>query len=330
MNIKLLTISVAAYNVEKFIRQSLDSLVVPEVMDEIEVLIVNDGSNDSTSAIAHEFETMYPRTFRVIDKENGGYGTTVNRSISEAKGLYFRLLDGDDWLDRDGLIDLVRQLRAGKADAYLTPRYVVRDGSDEKTLEDNAWYQLECRTFSSEEMTFASTLGMWFITVRTANLRDHPYDLPAHTLYTDQIFTVRSLAHSRTFQICPKPLYCYRVGRDGQSVSRESRIRHIEDQKRSVKMCLDYFANQDGIPEQNRAIVVDRVARYYNLLIKTLLLLPASTEAWHEIKALDSFAKSKYPEVYSKACQSKKFNLVRSFGYLGYWPIAIRGIDNWE
>ena len=86
MKEKLLTVSIAAYNVEQYLRQALESLVVPEVMDEIEVLIVNDGSTDTTSAIGHEFEKKYPETFRVIDKENGGYGTTVNRSVSEARG----------------------------------------------------------------------------------------------------------------------------------------------------------------------------------------------------------------------------------------------------
>jgi glycosyltransferase involved in cell wall biosynthesis len=327
---KLLTVSIAAYNVEQYLRQALESLVVPETMDEIEVLIVNDGSADSTSAIGHEFEKKYPETFRVIDKENGGYGTTVNRGISEARGVYFRLLDGDDWFDREGLLDLVQRLHSGDADVYLTPRYVCREGSDEKTLESNDWYQFECRTYGSDEMSFGTSLGMWFITVKTDLLRSHPFDLPAHTLYTDQIFTVRSLAHSQTFQICPRPLYCYRVGREGQSVSRESRIKHIDDQKRSVGMCLDYLATQDDLTEDNRAILVDRVARYYNVLIKTLLLLPASKATWNEIKALDAATKSKYPDVYSKACQSKKFGVVRFLGHIGYWPVAMRGIDNWE
>lgn len=330
MKEKLLTVSIAAYNVEQYIRQALESLVVPEVMNDIEVLIVNDGSKDSTSAIAHEFEKKYPETFRVIDKENGGYGTTVNRNISEAAGVYFRLLDGDDWFDREGLVDLIGRLRSGDADVYLTPRYVVREGGDEKTLENADWYHLDCRTYSSDEMSFGTSLGMWFITVRTALLRNHPFDLPAHTLYTDQIFTVRSLAYSQTFQICPKPLYCYRVGREEQSVSRESRIKHIDDQKRSVSMCLDYLATQDDLTRQNRAILIDRVARYYNVLIKTLLLLPASKATWNEIKVLDAATKSKYPGVYSKACQSKKFGMVRCLGHMCYWPIAIRGIKNWR
>ena len=100
---KILSVSIASYNVEKFIRKALDSCCIPEIMDRLEVIVVNDGSTDSTLEIAREYETKYPETFRVIDKINGGYGSTVNASIRVAAGRYFRLLDGDDWFDRDGL-----------------------------------------------------------------------------------------------------------------------------------------------------------------------------------------------------------------------------------
>ena len=94
---KILTVSVAAYNVEKFIRNTLDSCIAEEIMTDLEVLVVDDGATDATAEIVREYEDKYPQTFRLIHKENGGYGTTVNRSMQEASGKYFRLLDGDDW-----------------------------------------------------------------------------------------------------------------------------------------------------------------------------------------------------------------------------------------
>ena len=87
---KILSVSIASYNVEKFIRKALDSCCIPEIMDRLEVIVVNDGSTDSTLEIAREYETKYPETFRVIDKKNGGYGSTVNASIRVAAGRYFR------------------------------------------------------------------------------------------------------------------------------------------------------------------------------------------------------------------------------------------------
>ncbi len=94
---KLLTISIAAYNVEGYIRNTLDSLIVPEILDKLEVFIVDDGGNDNTLQIAREYESKYPETFHAVHKENGGYGSTVNYSIAHATGKYFKLLDGDDW-----------------------------------------------------------------------------------------------------------------------------------------------------------------------------------------------------------------------------------------
>ena len=111
MGNKMLTVSVAAYNVASFLRETLESCVIPEVLDDLEVIVVNDGSTDETARIAEEYQKRYPLTFRLINKENGGYGTTVNRSIEEAKGKYFKLLDGDDRFNQKGLRQLVEFLR---------------------------------------------------------------------------------------------------------------------------------------------------------------------------------------------------------------------------
>ena len=96
---KTLTVSIASYNVEKFLRETLDSLCSPDIIEDIEVIIVNDGSKDSTVSIAREYVKKYPESFILIDKENGGYGSTINSSLSIANGKYFRILDGDDWVD---------------------------------------------------------------------------------------------------------------------------------------------------------------------------------------------------------------------------------------
>ena len=93
---KVLTVSIAAYNMESYIRQTLNSLIVPEILEKIEVLVVDDGGTDGTLAIAKEYETKYPITFHAIHKENGGYGSVINKSIELATGKYFKQLDGDD------------------------------------------------------------------------------------------------------------------------------------------------------------------------------------------------------------------------------------------
>lgn len=96
---KILTIIIPTYNMEKYLRHCLDSLIVPN-MDKVEVLMINDGSKDSSSAIGHEYQNRYPKTFRVIDKENGNYGSCINRGLKEATGKYVKVLDADDSFDQ--------------------------------------------------------------------------------------------------------------------------------------------------------------------------------------------------------------------------------------
>lgn len=88
---KILTIIIPTYNMEKYLRRCLDSLIIDEEgMKQLEVLVINDGSKDSSSQIAHEYQDKYPDTYRVIDKENGNYGSCINIGLKEAKGKYVK------------------------------------------------------------------------------------------------------------------------------------------------------------------------------------------------------------------------------------------------
>ena len=99
---KILTVIVPSYNMEKYLPKCLGSLVVaPELMERLEVLVVNDGSTDRTSDIAHEFATKYSNSFRVIDKANGHYGSCINAALRVAMGRYVKILDADDSFDPD-------------------------------------------------------------------------------------------------------------------------------------------------------------------------------------------------------------------------------------
>ena len=102
---KVLTILVPVYNTEKYIRRCLDSLLVPEVLESIEVLVVNDGSKDRSPEIAQEYAEAFPDTVVLVNKENGGHGSTINTGIERANGKYFRVLDSDDWFNTVDLIE---------------------------------------------------------------------------------------------------------------------------------------------------------------------------------------------------------------------------------
>ena len=117
---QILTVSIAAYNVEKYIKQTLDSLAIEKLSGKMEVLIVDDGSKDQTAAIAKQYEEAYPDIFRVISKKNGGYGSTINASIEYAQGKYFKQLDGDDWFEKENMESFINYLSDIDADYVLT------------------------------------------------------------------------------------------------------------------------------------------------------------------------------------------------------------------
>ena len=146
---KVLTISIAAYNVEKFINQTLDSLIDERIMDDLEIIVVNDGSSDNTLAIAKEYERKYPDSFIIIDKENGGYGSTINSSLKIASGKYYKLLDGDDWYDTDNVVSLINALKTCNADLVVTPYIEFVDDNGEKKQVDSL-----CEYRDKQEFTF--------------------------------------------------------------------------------------------------------------------------------------------------------------------------------
>ena len=130
---KLLTIVVPSYNVQKYLRQTIESFLDERVLERIEVLIVDDGSQDETAKIAMEYQIKFPNSRRLISKENGGHGSTINRGIQEASGKYFKVVDGDDWVNTEDFVKLVEKLKNCNSDYVVTNYYEVNDNTGELT-----------------------------------------------------------------------------------------------------------------------------------------------------------------------------------------------------
>ena len=134
---KNLTISIAAYNVEKYLEKALKSLIIDDI-DKLEVLIVNDGSSDNTKKIAEEYCLKYPKTFKLIDKKNGGYGSTINAGIKAATGKYFKQLDGDDWYDTKNLNKLINDIDKINSDIIYTPFVTYYEENKKQEINKNS------------------------------------------------------------------------------------------------------------------------------------------------------------------------------------------------
>lgn len=334
---KILTVSVAAYNVSSFLRQTLDSCIVDDagIMDDLEVLIVNDGSKDDTPDIAREYESRYPGTFRLINKENGGYGSTVNRSMSEAKGKYFKLLDGDDWFDKDGLRRLVLFLRACEADLVLSGRCEV-DENGAVLHTDNDWEKLygaanDGQTLLMDELKKPFVYGIWVTTYKTELLRAHPFSMPERQLYTDRFFIFCPIPWIKTVAFQNYNVYCYRVGHEGQSVSVENRVRHSKEAIDGFERLLEIYGEKCDMPRVNLEFYKLRFARYYNNVLQTILLLPASMRCQAEIKRLDKKIRDVSEELYMCCGENNSMlSAFRRYTYALYWLRKLKKVRNWH
>ena len=107
---KLLSIAIPCYNSQDYMRHAIETLLAGG--EDVEILVVNDGSKDKTADIAAEYQQKYPTIVRAINKENGGHGDAVMTGLKNATGLYFKVVDSDDWVDEECLKRVLAQLRA--------------------------------------------------------------------------------------------------------------------------------------------------------------------------------------------------------------------------
>lgn len=323
---KLLTISVAAYNMEKYLERCLQSLVVPEIMDGLEVFVIDDGSTDATLSIAESYTKRYPNTFITVHQDNGGYGTTVNYSIAHANGKYFKLLDADDWYDQQGFVELIETLRTTNVDVVVTTKFASgSEPSSMKTRKLASWHGesiIDVKDISPVD------INGWEISYRTEALKSCNLNLPPHLLYTDSYYFTIPFAVMRSVQYVDCLVYCYFIGRDGQSTSRESEIRHVQEKMRVTEDLCTFC--QQKILEHNKNIpyIRQRVALSYNNTLRMMLLQKICKETLDQLIQYEMRIKKVCPDIYiqSRKLPGKTAMLLRLFSktnYKAFWLLRL-------
>ncbi len=302
---KTLTVSIASYNVEKFLDNTLSSLCVESILGDIEVIIVNDGSKDSTPAVAQRYVERYPRSFILVDKENGGYGSTINTSLALATGKYYKLLDGDDWFLSDNLLPFIEALKKTESDIIYTPFYFVEEPEMAKRLEK---FSFEPGVVLSVSDIYA--LSMHATAVRTDIIKNR-IRITEHCFYTDFEFCLKSISLSSTFTYFDLPIYCYRIGQGEQSVSMKGYIRHIDNHEYMTSWMLETVFGSDRFPLL-REQTEDMARRHINILIVN----------GDEKRYLDflKLLRKKYPDV--RRWESRYQILVALFPHLLYKSVS--------
>lgn len=237
---KTLTISIAAYNVASTIEKCLQSCLDAPNAHKLDIIVVDDGSSDTTAEVAEAYAQRHPDVVRVVSKTNAGYGSTFNTSIELARGRYFRLLDGDDWVDANALGSLVDKLDGVDVDVAIAPYVECYD--TQRNVVDEADHAADGEVpFAADLIPYK--LGMHSIYYRTELVRTSGLKLPERRLYTDTLYNVVPLQLVRTAFVSHEPVYQYRMGQVGQSVSKESLEAHRADMRAVVDDLMAFHAS---------------------------------------------------------------------------------------
>lgn len=321
---KLLTITIPMYNVEKYIQTCLNSFVIPQIMEELEVLVINDATPDGSRALAAEYEEKYPDTFRIIDKENGGHGSTINRGIEEARGKYFKVVDGDDWVDHDGLIHLMEHLRNTDSDMVLSNYHWVDHSTGKKSVEIERICPLmeDDREYPMAQVADQIFMKMHAVTYKTEILRNQPERLDEHCFYVDAEYMLFPLPYIKTVSQIPDFVYQYRIGLPGQSMSIENMKKRCGQHERVFSRLLSFYDTLDSGPA--RQMTGAAIARMAVSQYKIYLSFPDSHKC--ELMEMERSLKENYREIYTQM-NHRAVLLLRKSRYLLY-PLISMAVRN--
>lgn len=334
---KLLTIVVPSYNAEKYLRYNLDSLCIEEILDELEVIVVDDGSKDSTGNIIDEYAKRFPGTVIPIHKENGGHGSGINAGIRFATGVYFRVIDADDWADAEDLKNLVFYIKARlqkDKNEYLSD--IIAGGfywvyGHDETAPKKAEFEKPFegveygRVYRFDEVAEKSYIKMHSMTIRTEILKQHDIRIDEKRYYVDNEYILYPIPYVKNIVFLDDHLYRYSISREGQSMSPQQ-MKKNKDQYDGVLESLYKFyesvLNDKDVTAEKRLYIEHLISRVYAGRIKILLWDKVSPKTRSELIALEEKLRENYPGIY-RANLNKAIKLFRMSRYMLYYPAAV-------
>ncbi|WP_407270296.1 glycosyltransferase family 2 protein [Radiobacillus sp. PE A8.2] len=279
---KLLSVVIPCYNSQDYMRYCIESLLPGG--EDVELLIVNDGSVDQTASIATEYAKKYPTIVKAIHQENGGHGEAVNAGIRHASGLYFKVVDSDDWVDIRAYMKILETLRGfvteGKSVDLIISNFVYeKEGAKYKKIMkyDNALPEGTIFTWDDmKPFRKGQYILMHSVIYKTQLLRDCDLVLPKHTFYVDNLYVYTPLVHVNTIYYVNVDLYRYFIGREDQSVQESIMIRRIDQQIKVNKLMIE----QVELENINNLMLRDYMLRHLEIVtvVSAILLIRSGTE----------------------------------------------------
>lgn len=294
---KQITIIIPTYNMENYIGKCLDSLLIPE-LDKVEVLVVNDGSKDRSSEIAHGYADRFPDSIKVIDKPNGNYGSCINAALPQVTGRYVKVLDADDTFDNDSFSKLVEALPGIDADIVITTHRIV-DGEGRESG----------RSFFAETMPLNRSLSlkdnanfvpdyvqMHRLAYRYDVFARFPYKQTEGISYTDSQWSVVPFAYCQNFMCIDLPVYRYLIGREGQTMYGKEMMKFMSNFFTALSDTCDYLKSYKQ-EYGNYDLLLKHILDVHEFVYFKVLAIPTS-EAMNALKCYDTKLKSKNLDLY--------------------------------
>lgn len=318
---KLITFAVPCYNSAEYMRQCIESLLSGG--DEVEVIVINDGSTDATKEIADEYAKKYPHIVRAVHKPNGGHGSGVNKGLELASGLYYKVVDSDDWLDENALQTLLDRIREHEAqgiaaDLYVTNFVYEKVFAGERFVRRYAKNFPQGRFFGWDEVKpfrKSNVMLMHSLVYRTEKLRQSNTVLPEHTFYVDNIFAYNPLPHMRRLYYLDIDLYRYFIGRTDQSVNLVNIVSRYDQQMRVIRAMLAAYS-YERIEKMSRGL---KKYMKHNLSVMMILTLMFTTAGRNEINERKRALRELWQEIYREDKKMYHYLRHRSYPALINW-----------
>ena len=263
---KYISFAIPCYNSEAYMTHAIESILPGG--EDVEIIIVNDGSKDNTSLIGHEYAEKYPDIIKVIDKENGGHGDAVNSGLAAASGKYFKVVDSDDWVKEESLHRILQVLRGFEEEGQQVDMLIANYVYEKEGMENKKCIHYR-NVLPQDEIFHWSDIGhfhldqyilMHSVIYRTELLQLCQLRLPKHTFYVDNIYVYYPLPHVRKMYYMDEDFYRYYIGREDQSVNEKVMIKRVDQQIFVTKKMIDMYQMKEITNKKLKKYMINYLA----------------------------------------------------------------------
>lgn len=314
----VLSIIIPAYGVEKYVTTTIWSLLNQKNYRKIEILVINDGSKDNTLNVAKKIKKDLfdndTSILKIIDKENGGHGSVINRGLEEITGKYVKIVDGDDTLNSYNLSLLINILENEDVDVVLNDYkedYIAKNEEVPINFYENVPTN---KLLDFETLCKNKVLAYWGPLLPTATynvnaLKKRKFKITEKIFYDDMEWNYNSIMNIDSLKYFDLYIYNHFIGREGQSVTMDGLIRNYQMHRIMTINLINLYNNSKNIGKYKKRFLYKN---YVLKMIKTHYMIVI--DYFDKPNPFREFEKEliKYPEFYNhKEVVNRKIKIYR-------------------